>query len=123
MKDDLKALFKKVYTATDGEKALTIIKDKLPDIIVSDIMMPHMDGYELCEKVKRTIEISHIPVILLTARTDQNSLSLGYKIGADAYLAKPFEMDILINIIHNQMKTRETNKNIISRKANKQPIY
>jgi Signal transduction histidine kinase len=107
MKDDLKALFKKVYTATDGEKALTIIKDKLPDIIVSDIMMPHMDGYELCEKVKRTIEISHIPVILLTARTDQNSLSLGYKIGADAYLAKPFEMDILINIIHNQMKTRE----------------
>ena len=122
MKDDLKNHFKKVYTATDGQKALPIIKDRLPDIIVSDVMMPRMDGYELCEKVKETLEISHIPVILLTARTDLNSTSLGYKLGADVYLAKPFEMDTLIHIIRNQLKTREQIKTIFQKGQISNPL-
>jgi len=113
LKEELKDAFKKVYIASDGLEALQLIKQKLPDIIVSDVMMPRMDGYELCKRVKETLEISHIPVVLLTVRSDSNSTSVGYKLGADVYLTKPFEIDTLLNVIKNQLKTREQLKEII----------
>ena len=74
----------------DGREAFEIAQKQVPDIIVSDVMMPVMNGYELCKAVKENIGISHIPVILLTARNDEQSRLYGYKIGADAYLGKTF---------------------------------
>ncbi|MEG1006901.1 hybrid sensor histidine kinase/response regulator transcription factor [Bacteroides sp.] len=107
LKGALKDQFKKVYQAEDGIEAFRIIKQQQPDIIVSDVMMPNMNGYELCREIKENLDISHIPVILLTARADSESQILGYKLGADAYLAKPFEMEMLLSIIQNQIRNRE----------------
>lgn len=69
--------------------------------------MPRMNGYELCINIKEDITISHIPIILLTARDDKQSLISGYKNGADAYLTKPFEVEMLMEIISNRLKNRE----------------
>lgn len=81
-----------------------------PDIIVSDIMMPQMDGYDLCRRIKEDIDISHIPVILLTARGDDASRLHGYKMGADGYLGKPFEEGMLLELIRNRLRNRELTK-------------
>lgn len=107
LKDALKDKFKKIYQAEDGLEALRVIKQQQPDIIVSDVMMPQMNGYQLCKEIKENLNISHIPVILLTARADSESQMLGYKLGADAYLSKPFEMEMLLSVIRNQIKNRE----------------
>lgn len=107
LKESLQEFFKNVYLADNGKEALNIIYQKHPDIIVSDIMMPKMNGYELCKKIKEDISTSHIPVILLTARGDLDSITMGYKLGADAYLAKPFDMELLLVVISNQLKNRE----------------
>ena len=107
LKESLQELFKNVYVAANGEEALKIISQNHPDIIVSDIMMPKMNGYELCKKIKEDIATSHIPVVLLTARGDLDSTTMGYKLGADAYLAKPFDMELLLAVISNQLKNRE----------------
>ena len=110
LKDSFKDIFKQVYTAENGLAALEITKAKQPDIIVSDVMMPQMDGYELCKNIKNDIEISHIPIILLTAKCDQESTEQGYKLGADFYIPKPFELDFLLTIILNLLKSREAIK-------------
>lgn len=68
-------------------------------------MMPRMNGYELCKNIKEDITISHIPIILLTARDDKQSQLSGYKNGADAYLTKPFEIEMLMELIRNRLKT------------------
>lgn len=102
--------FKHVYTATDGAEALEVIGKELPDVVVSDVMMPRMNGYELCKQIKENIEISHIPVILLTARDDEQSKLQGYKTGADGYLTKPFEIDVLLELIRNRIQYREKTK-------------
>lgn len=107
---ELKSLFKAIYIAHDGREAFEIAQKQVPDIIVSDVMMPVMNGYELCKAVKENIGISHIPVILLTARNDEQSRLYGYKIGADAYLGKPFEIDTLVKIIQNRLYNREQTK-------------
>jgi len=107
LKSALKDKFKKIYQAENGLVALEVIKQQQPDIIVSDVMMPQMNGYQLCKEIKENLNISHIPVILLTARADSESQMLGYKLGADAYLPKPFEMEMLLSVIQNQMRNRE----------------
>lgn len=101
-----KPVFKSVYTACDGVQALEMIRSKAPDIIVSDVMMPRMDGYELCRHVKNDLTISHIPIILLTARNDRDSSATGYKMGADIYLPKPFDPDFLLLVVANQIRNR-----------------
>lgn len=107
LSDALRKKFKKIWVAYDGEEALRICSESHPDIVVSDIQMPRMNGYELCKHIKEDLEISHIPVILLTARNDEESKTFGYKNGADAYQTKPFEVDILYTIIQSQLKNRE----------------
>ena len=82
----------RIIEASDGLSGLGIARKEQPDIILSDIMMPEMDGYQLCKKVKSDIEISHIPVILLTARAAQEEKETGLKLGADDYITKPFEV-------------------------------
>lgn len=107
LKQHFRTTFKAVYTATNGAEALEIIRHDKPDIVVSDVMMPRMDGFELCRRVKSDIAVSHIPVVLLTARNDSENMQLGYKLGADVYVAKPFDMEFLQTVLENQLKIRE----------------
>lgn len=110
LKDTLSPHFAKVYVAKDGKEALELIEQKLPDIIISDVVMPNMNGFDLCKAVKTNLDISHIPVILLTAYHNPQNMYIGYKIGADAFLPKPFEVDGLLDLISNQLKLRENIK-------------
>lgn len=106
MAEELGKRFKRVLTAYDGQTAYQIVCDENPDILVSDVMMPGMNGYELCKAIKENISISHIPVILLTARNDDESRKYGYMLGADSYLEKPFEMEQLVEKILNKLYNR-----------------
>lgn len=110
LKSSLKEYFKYVYVAEDGIEALDIAIRYLPDIIISDVMMPRMDGFEFCRQLKANLLVSHIPVVLLTARTDQNSTVQGYKEGAEFYLPKPFDLEFLLAILRNLLKNREAVK-------------
>lgn len=103
----LKDKFREIRIAPDGEEALDTCRKHHPDMVVSDIQMPRMNGYELCKRVKEDLEISHTPIILLTARHDEESRLFGYKNGADAYLTKPFEVDMLYTIIRSQLMNRK----------------
>lgn len=107
LKETLSHYFVRVYVAKDGKEGLEQIKDRLPDIIISDVMMPRMNGFELCREVKTNLDISHIPFILLTAYHNSQNMYTGYKTGADAFLPKPFEIDGLLALIHNQLRLRE----------------
>lgn len=84
-----------VIEAEDGEKGLALAEEIIPDIIISDIMMPKMDGYQLCKEIKTNIKTNHIPVILLTAKAAIENKLVGLEIGADEYLIKPFNSDEL----------------------------
>ncbi len=107
LKQNFRDTFHTVLTATNGVNALEIIRSMQPDIILSDVVMPRMDGFDLCRIVKSDISISHIPVVLLTARTGSEDTLLGYKLGADAYVTKPFDIDFLQTILENQLNARE----------------
>lgn len=104
---EVRPLFKNVLKAVNGEEALLLLKTHQPDLIVSDVMMPIMNGYQLCKEVKEQLNISHIPIILLTAKSDGESQKIGYKLGADAYLSKPFDIDLLLSVIGNLLKQKE----------------
>lgn len=99
--------FAKVYTAKDGKRGLEQAINKLPDVIVTDMMMPHMSGLELCHRIKQDLRVSHIPVILLTAYSSQENMYESYKTGADAFLPKPFDMNTLLTLIANQINIRK----------------
>lgn len=107
LKEFLEGYFNQIYVSKDGKDALRLIKERLPDLIVTDVMTPRMNGFELCRKVKNDADISHIPVILLTAYDDMQNMRVGYKMGADAFLSKPFEMDTLLAVMGNLLKLRE----------------
>ena len=98
----------KILKARNGKEALSVIESNDIDIIVSDVMMPIMDGLELCKRIKNNIEYSHIPVILLTAKTLPESKAEGFYHGADAYVEKPFTIMQLFMQIRNLLKLRDT---------------
>ncbi|ASB48792.1 hybrid sensor histidine kinase/response regulator transcription factor [Alkalitalea saponilacus] len=85
----------KVLMASNGKEAWGMISDNLPDLVISDVMMPEMNGFELCKLIKSTYETSHIPVVLLTALSDQAKQLEGLRLGADDYLMKPFNTKLL----------------------------
>ena len=93
-----------VLTASNGQEALDVLSSKDVSIIISDVMMPGIDGYELCRRVKSEIKTSHIPVILLTARTTDESKLQGLELGADDYVTKPFNMDVLLLRVQKLME-------------------
>jgi len=95
-----------VYEAYDGESGLKMVSDVMPDIIISDVMMPGMSGIELCSRVKEDPELNHIPVILLTAITSSEIKLKGIEGGADDYISKPFENEMLIARVKGILKTR-----------------
>ena len=96
----------KVIPTYDGKEALKAAKIKLPDIIISDVMMPEMDGFTLCKHIREDQLLSHIPIVLLTAKADADNKVLGYQYGADEYITKPFDLHILKVRIHNLIKQR-----------------
>ena len=96
----------------NGKEALSfILNNKAPDLVISDIMMPEMDGISLCRKIKNNISINNIPVILLTAKSNEEDQLEGIGIGADAYMMKPFNIKILKTTIQNILKNRSILKN------------
>ena len=95
-----------VIEASDGEMAFMQAKEQFPDLIVSDVMMPKMNGYELCRSIKDDIDTSHIPVILLTAKASNESAIQGFETGADYYVTKPFNPKLLELRINNILKSR-----------------
>jgi two-component system cell cycle response regulator len=100
-----------IFTAADGVQALAILEKEMIQLVVSDVMMPEMDGFELCRRIKTQLDYSHIPVILLTARNTLQSKIEGLEIGADAYIEKPFSTDFLqvqvANLLENRNKIKK----------------
>ncbi|MBO4819856.1 MAG: substrate-binding domain-containing protein [Prevotella sp.] len=92
--------------AADGQEGLLVAHEQVPDLIVSDVMMPVMNGLEFCQQIKTDFVTSHIPVILLTARALNKHQIEGYESGADAYITKPFQADLLLARINNLLKSR-----------------
>jgi signal transduction histidine kinase/ligand-binding sensor domain-containing protein/DNA-binding response OmpR family regulator len=97
-----------VLTAVNGEKAMSILYEFSVQLIVSDVMMPVMDGFSLLKKVKTDLDYSHVPVILLTAKNTLQSRLEGLELGADAYIEKPFTVDILLAQITNLLNNRNS---------------
>jgi len=96
-----------VRTAHDGQEALDIATKEVPDIVVCDVMMPVMDGLELCRRLKTATATSHIPILMLTARTLEEQRIEGYEYGADAYIEKPFNGNLLLARIRNLIDNRK----------------
>ena len=96
-----------VITARDGKQGAELARIHIPDIILSDVMMPGKDGYEVCRELKNDIRTDHIPIILLTARADKESRITGLECGADGYLTKPFDKKELLVSLHSLFVQRE----------------
>ncbi|MDR1763937.1 MAG: response regulator [Dysgonamonadaceae bacterium] len=97
----------KIIQTYDGREALDAVLNKKPDLVVSDIMMPEMDGITLCRRIKQNVNVDYIPVLLLTAKSNEEDLSEGLETGADAYIVKPFNPSILRKTIANLLDNRE----------------
>lgn len=79
-----------IFVARDGGEALEIIKSNVPDLIILDIMMPEVDGYEVCQKIKNDRELSAMKIVFLSAKVMKDDIKKGYEMGADLYITKPF---------------------------------
>lgn len=99
-----------VIVCQDGKQAYNLLLTKSPDVIVSDVMMPGMDGFSLCRKIKKNPNSSHLPVVLLTAKIQDSDKVEGLAAGADAYITKPFNVEVLRGTINNLIAGRESLK-------------
>ena len=112
MLGDWFSMFYDVLLAEDGEEGLSKARQEMPDIIISDIVMPKMSGTEFCRQMKEDDKTCHIPIVLLTALTSDNYKIEGYQLGADDYVCKPFNMTLLLTRCNNLIKNRLSSKNI-----------
>ena len=114
LKESLQSEFREILLASSGNKAMKMIESgNIPDLIVSDVNMSDGDGYKLCKEIKDREKYSHIPVVLLSAHRQEESQNESYKIGAEAFLPKPFEIDTLLELV----------RNILARKAEIKKMY
>lgn len=110
LSNELKTSFR-VFTACNGKEALEIIFQQNPNLVISDVMMPEMDGITLLQKIKQNIKINHLPVILLTAKNQEEDNLEGLSCGADAYITKPFSIEIVRKTAENLIKNRSLLRN------------
>jgi len=94
----------KLIVASDGEEGLKKAKEIVPDLIILDIILPGIDGYQVCQALKRDEKYKHIPVIMLTVKAQQQDIVKGYKDGANIYLTKPFEIQELLSSVKTLIK-------------------
>lgn len=106
-----------VLEASNGKDAWNIIRKELPQLVLSDIMMPEIDGSELCRMIKNNIETSHIPIILLTAKAGDENIIVGYENRADRYITKPFSLEVLEAQIDQLLDTRKKLIELFSKKV------
>ncbi len=106
MLEDIFAPIYHVYKATNGKEGFEATRELHPDIVLSDVMMPEMSGKEMCHKIKNSLDVSHIPVVLLTAQTSVEYTVEGYMFGADDYVTKPFNIKVLVSRCNNLVRTR-----------------
>jgi signal transduction histidine kinase/ligand-binding sensor domain-containing protein/DNA-binding response OmpR family regulator len=124
MRSFIASELKKEYNVVDAGDGLEGLKKAIehsPDLIICDVMMPNMDGIELCEKIKSNIETSHIPFVLLTAKVDLETKYVGIETGADDYIPKPFEMAYLSIRIRNLLESRERMRKLFQKSAVLEP--
>ncbi len=95
-----------VLKAKDGEEAIQIAEKELPDTIILDVMLPGMDGFEVCRYLKKNVSTKEIPIIMLTARSEDSDVVTGLELGADDYITKPFSPRILIARVHAAVRRR-----------------
>ena len=93
-----------VTVMADGQQALECVKKHPPDLMVLDVMLPTLNGYEVCTMIKQDIRYRAIPVVMLTARTEEKDVRLGRECGADAYLLKPFQANELMQTIQTLLR-------------------
>ncbi len=110
-----------VYEAENGKEGVEIAVKIIPNIILADVMMPVMDGFEFCSKIKNTQETSHIPVVMLTAKSSQESEMEGLTVGADDYLRKPFDIEVLKLKLNNIINHRKELRKRFNREVSLQP--
>ena len=111
-----------VITSFDADTAYTLMKEKAPDVVISDVVMPDKTGYDLCRKIKENIQLSHIPVILLTAMATVEDQVAGLDSGADAYVTKPFEPQYIKALVASQLRNREKARMMLSEATDVQEI-
>lgn len=117
----LSSYFKRVLSASNGKDALLIIRREMPDIVISSIMLPIKNGIELCHDIKSNDETRHIPVILLTATKEGPQLEKAYCAGADNYLSKPFDINMLLMLMRNLLHNRAVIRQRYSHKPSEHP--
>jgi signal transduction histidine kinase/ligand-binding sensor domain-containing protein/DNA-binding response OmpR family regulator len=125
LRDYIRGSLEPLYTvveAKDGKEGIQKAQEIIPDLIISDIMMPEVDGYELCNTLKKNIKTSHIPMILLTAKASEESIVKGLETGADDYITKPFSTVILMARIKNLIELRRQLQLNINREMTLQPV-
>ena len=101
-------------TCSNGKEAYDSILRDAPDLVISDVMMPEMDGLTLCRKIKQNTNVNHVPVILLTAKSKPEDTLEGMETGADAYMVKPFNTELLKKTIANLIANRKLLRNKFS---------
>ncbi|WP_434035557.1 two-component regulator propeller domain-containing protein [Formosa sp. 4Alg 33] len=120
LKDNLNSNYR-IIEASNGVEGLEQTLKYIPDLIISDVMMPKMDGNEMCSQVKNDSRISHIPILLLTAQISEEQEVVGFEQGADQYLTKPFSFDVLTSRIKNLLAQRKALQNVFSKKIEVNP--
>lgn len=113
LKEELSSEYK-IQTCCNGKEAYDLILNDTPDLVISDIMMPEMDGLTLCRKIKQNTNVNHVPVILLTAKSKPEDKLEGMDIGADAYMVKPFNTELLKGVVANLIANRRLLRNKFS---------
>ncbi|MDR1556879.1 MAG: response regulator [Tannerellaceae bacterium] len=107
----------RIINSFDANNALKLIEEESPDLIISDVIMPGISGYDFCRMIKENLQLCHIPVILVTAKTTVENQVEGLNVGADAYVTKPFDPAYLLALLKSQLKNRENIRKLLGRET------